>query len=151
MNEDAIFSLRGEERLYDMLSLLPSYLGQLYLRGGHHGKGIECLHKSLEVRVMEIDGDLSEVSWAEHNIGEGYITMGEYDKAMGWLEKGAETWKEWAKLPSETPRRSWAPFQHITMASCLLYMDRSKEARAVLEPTYQEYLANVTEQWTNAA
>lgn len=153
VNQEAILTLQGEERLWDMLSSIPSYLGQLYLRSGYHRKGLKCLEKSLEIRIREPDGDQMEVSWSEHNIGEAYVTMMELDKAYEWFKKAAATWKRWSESakPSDPPRRPYSPFQKMSMATCLLYMGRLKEARAEIEGPYKEYMRNQGEQWANAA
>lgn len=136
-----------------MLSSIPSYLGQQYLRIGFHQKGLECLQRSLEIRTQEPDGDQMEVSWSEHNIGEAYVTMMELDKAYEWFERAAVTWKKWADSakPSDPPRRPFSPFQKMSMVTCLLYMGRLEEARAVLDSLYKEYMAAATEQWVNTA
>lgn len=153
VNEKAILSLKGEERLWDMRSSIPSYLGQLYLRSGFHRRGLECLQRSLKIRTLEVDGDQMEVSWSEHNLGEAYVTMMELDKAYEWLERAAATWKRWAEsaAPSDPPRRPYSPFQKMSMATCLLYMGRLDEAISMLDSPHKEYMANATEQWTNAA
>ncbi len=153
INERAILSLKGEEKLWDMLSSIPSYLGQLYLRSGFHRKGLNCLQRSLEIRMQDIDGDQMEVSWSEHNLGEAYVTMMELDKAQEWFERAAATWKRWADSasPSDSPRRPSSPFQKMSIATCLLYMGRLDEARSTLQSPRQEYMENVAEQWANAA
>lgn len=133
-----------------MLSSIPSYLGQMHLRSGNHKKGLECLQKSLGIRLQEKDGDEMEVSWAEHNIGEAYITMHQLELAHSWLERAADTWERWSATPSTTPRRAFSPFQRMIMASCLLYMGRLDESRLVLAPSLAEYLGR-KEDWTNAA
>lgn len=151
VNQDALLSLNGEEELYDMSSSIPSYLGQMYLRSGYHRKGLECLRRSLKIRLQQEGGDKMEVSWAEHNIGEAYVTMGELTEAFTWLERAATTWKEWSVVPSQTPRREFSPFQRMTLATCQLYMGRIDEARLTLAGPLQEYLETAAESWANAA
>ncbi|KAF5000627.1 hypothetical protein FDECE_11164 [Fusarium decemcellulare] len=151
VNEDAISSLKDEEGLYDMRSSIPSYLGQMYLRSGYHETGVECLHKSLAIRLQEKNGDEMEVSWAEHNLGEAYVTMGELETAHDWFERAAETWKRWATTEPKESKPEVSPFQRMSLATCLLYMGRIEESRRVLESPLEEYLRTATENWTNAA
>ncbi|CAM1508596.1 Fc.00g054440.m01.CDS01 [Cosmosporella sp. VM-42] len=151
VNDDALSSLKGEDRLWDMRSSIPSYLGQMYLRSGFHKKGIECLHKSLEVRTQEEDGDQMEVSWAEHNLGEAYVTTGDLDKAYAWFERAAETWKRWSAMAPKNRRPETSPFQRMSIATCLLYMGRIDEARLVLKPSLETYMESTAEHWMNAA
>ncbi|KAJ8132115.1 hypothetical protein O1611_g1504 [Lasiodiplodia mahajangana] len=150
-NEQAILSLKGEDGLTDMLSSIPSYLGQMYLRTGYQQKGLNCLNRSLQLRLEEKDGDEMEISWAQHNIGEALITMGDFEAACAWLETAAETWKSWSAKSTGTGRRGFSPFQRITMAACLFYMGQIGEARRVLEPSRAEYMETATENWANAS
>ncbi|RSL84309.1 hypothetical protein CEP51_004011 [Fusarium floridanum] len=151
VNEDALSTLKGEQGLYDMRSSIPSYLGQMYLRSGYHQQGVDCLKRSLNIRVQEENGDEMEVSWAEHNLGEAYVTMGELDTAHYWFKRAAETWKRWAMTKPRGDKPEASPFQQMSMATCLLYMGNIQEARRALEPPLGDYLKTATENWTNAA
>ncbi len=135
-----------------MLSSNPSYLGQMYLRTGFHQNGLAYLECSLELCTQGVDCDVMEISWAEHNIGEAYLTMMELDKAHEWFERAAATWKEWAKerVGATRPRRGYSPFQRMSMATCLFYMGRFDDARAMAKEPLEEYLANFEEQKNNA-
>ncbi|RMJ08393.1 hypothetical protein CDV36_011978 [Fusarium kuroshium] len=118
---------------------------------GYHQQGVDCLKRSLNIRVQEENGDEMEVSWAEHNLGEAYVTMGELDTAHYWFKRAAETWKRWAMTEPRGDKPEASPFQQMSMATCLLYMGNIQEARRALEPPLGDYLKTATENWTNAA
>ena len=154
VNKDAILGLEKGAELHDMLSSILSYLGQMYGRSGHARQSVECLEKSLEIRLQLEDDDENyemEVSWSQHNIGEAYELLGDLETAHSWFQRCVDTWKHWSTTQASPQKLDYSTFQRKSMATCLLYMGRVMDSRHELEPLLTKDFKMAAENWAVAA
>ncbi|KAK3379097.1 hypothetical protein B0T24DRAFT_610704 [Lasiosphaeria ovina] len=157
VNEIALSTLDPADQTYDLLSSLPSHLGQMQARLGKSREALDSATKSRAIRLRDPEAEPREVAWAEHNIAQVLTTFGPLDEALEWHQLGLGTWKAWASSQQGNVDGGAAqivtapPVMKTGLGRCLVFMGRLEEARPYLESAYSDLMDTKPLNWAMAA
>lgn len=149
VNKIAMATLPEPDKEIYLLSSTEIHVASMWAFRGRFKMALKSLLTAHSLKLAESPIDLQNTCWIEDNLASIYGCLGNFNTAVGWIERSRATWKRWSE--STGVEFKCPPLLKLTHGRILAHGGRLDEARVQLTEAIDGLLSAEPFVWAPAA